>query len=41
MRRLLEGGVYKRAAFMSKIKIEENEIMCQFKIIRYFSNHSV
>ena len=27
MRRLLKGGVYKRAAFISKIKIEENEIM--------------
>ena len=31
MRRLSEGGVYKRAAFISKIKITENEIMCQFK----------
>ena len=30
MRRLLEGGVH------FKIKIEENEIMYQFKIIRYF-----
>ena len=39
MRRLLEGGVYKRAAFISKFKIEVNEIMCtcQFKTMRYFS----
>ena len=29
------------AAFMSKTKIEENEIMCQFKTIRYFLNHAV
>ena len=41
MRRVLEGGVYKRAVFISKIKIEENEIMCQFKTIRYFLNHRV
>ena len=31
MRRLLRGGVYKRAAFISEIKIEENEVMCHFK----------
>ena len=36
MRRLSEGDVYKRAAFISKTKIEENEIMCQFKTMRYF-----
>ena len=41
MRCLLEGGVYKRAVFDSKIKIEENEIMCQFKTIRYFLNHAL
>ena len=29
MRCLLESGVYKRAAFISKLKIEENEIMCK------------
>ena len=29
------------AAFISKIKMEENEIMCQFKKIRYFLNHAV
>ena len=28
-------------AFISRIKIEENEIMCQFKAIRYFLNHAV
>ena len=39
MRRLLESGVYKRVAFISKIKIEENEIICQFKTIKYFLNH--
>ena len=33
MRRLLEGGAYKRAAFISKIKIEEDKIMSQFKIM--------
>ena len=27
MRRLIEGGVYKRAAFISKTKIKENEII--------------
>ena len=41
MRRLLEGGVYRRAAFISKIKKQENEIMCQFKAIRYFPNYVV
>ena len=41
MRRLMEGGIYKREAFISKIKMEENEIMCQFKTIRYFLNHAV
>ena len=41
MRRLLEGGVYKRAAFNSKIKIEESEIMCQFRTTRHFVNHAV
>ena len=40
-RRLQEDGVYKRAVFISRIKIEENEIMCQFKAIRYFLNHAV
>ena len=40
------GGVYLvlgflGAAFISKIKIEEDEIMCQFKAIRYFLNHAV
>ena len=29
-RRLIEDGVYKWAALISKIKTEENEIMCQF-----------
>ena len=38
MRRLLEAGVYKRAASISKIKVEENEFFCQFKTIRYFLN---
>ena len=28
-------------AFILKIKIEENEIMCQFKTIRYFLKHAV
>ena len=28
-------------AFISKIKIEENEIMCQFKTMRYFLNYVV
>ena len=41
MRRLIEGGVYKRVAFISKVKIEENEIMCQSKTIKYLSNHAV
>ena len=27
------------AAFISKIRIEENEIMCQLKTIRYFLSH--
>ena len=29
------------AAFISKIKIEKNEIFCQFITIRYFLNHAV
>ena len=29
------------AAFISKIKIKENEILSQFKTIRYFLNHAV
>ena len=29
MRRLSEGGVYKRADFILKTKMEENEIICQ------------
>ena len=37
MRRILGGGVFKRAAFISKLKIEENEIMCQFETIRDIS----
>ena len=41
VRPLLESSVFRRAAFNSKIKIEENEIMCQFKTIRYFLNHVV
>ena len=41
MRRLIEGGVCKRAAFISKIKTEENEIMFQFKTIKYFLNHAL
>ena len=41
MWRLLEGGVYKKAAFIAKIKIEENEVMCPFKTIRHFLNHVV
>ena len=36
-----ERGVYKRAAFISKTKVEENEIMHQFKTIRYFLHHAV
>ena len=28
-------------AFISKIKTGENDIMCQFKTIRYFLNHAV
>ena len=36
MRRLLESSVYKRAVFISKIKIEENEIMCQLKNDKIF-----
>ena len=31
--RLVEGSICKRVAFISKIKMEENEIMCQFKKI--------
>ena len=27
------------AVFISKIKIEKDEIMCPFKTIRYFLNH--
>ena len=38
---LIEGGVYKRAAFVSKIKIKENKIMRQFKTIRCFLNPAV
>ena len=34
MRCLLESGVYKRAAFILKIRIKENEIICQFKTIK-------
>ena len=34
-------GVYKKAAFISKIKIEENDIMCQFITIRYFVNYKL
>ena len=41
MQRLIEGGVYKRVVFVSKIKIEENEIMFQFKTKRCFLNHAV
>ena len=29
------------AAFILKTKIEENEIMCQFKTIRHFLNYEV
>ena len=29
------------AAFISKITIEEAEIVCQFKTVRYFLNHVV
>ena len=37
MRRLLEGGgVCKKAAFISNIRIEEREIMFQFKTIGVF-----
>ena len=36
MWRLSEDGVYKNVAFISKIEIEEIEILCQFKIVRYF-----
>ena len=28
------------AAFISKIKIEGNETMCQLKVIRYFLNYA-
>ena len=38
---LIERCVHKRVSFISKIKIQENEIMCQFKTIRYFLNHVV
>ena len=41
MRHLLEGGVYKRVVFISKVKKEENEIIRQFKALRYFLNHAV
>ena len=41
MLRLLEGGIYKKAALNLKIKIEENDIMCQFKTIRHFLSHEV
>ena len=34
-------SIYKTVAFISKIKTEENEIMCQFKTIRYFLNHEL
>ena len=36
---LLVMAFNKRVAFVSKIKIEENKIMCQFKRIRYSLNH--
>ena len=29
------------AAFISKVKIQENEIMCQSKTIRYFLHYAV
>ena len=37
----IRGDVYERVAFNSKIKVEEIEIICQFKTIRYFLNHAV
>ena len=40
-KRLIKGGVYKREVFILKIKIEENEIMCELKTRRYFLHHAV
>ena len=36
-----DSDVYKRMAFISKIKIEENESTYQFKTIRYLLDHAV
>ena len=34
-------GVYEKAVFILKIKIEENDILFQFKAIRYLLSHAV